>query len=221
MKIPVVHGHLEAALREPDGGLRGGGIFCHPHPVYGGTMHTKAVYRAAQVLLELGLRTLRFNFRGVGCSTGTFDEGIGEEEDVRAALDWLELGGVRDLPIVLGGLSFGSMVGMSVGVGDERVRALVGMGLPVHIYDYSFLSDTEKPVLIVQGEGDEFGPGEEVHELLAGLGQHITVGVVPRAGHLFEGRFEEMQAVIRDFFLRGPGGIALTGSRKGREEALR
>jgi alpha/beta superfamily hydrolase len=221
MKIPVPHGHLEAALRDPDGELRGGGIFCHPHPVYGGTMHTKAVYRAAQVFLELGLRSLRFNFRGVGCSTGTFDEGIGEEEDVRAALGWLELGGVRGLPVVLGGLSFGSLVGMSVGVGEERVAALVGMGLPIHIYDYSFLSETEKPVLIVQGEVDEFGSGGEVRDLLEGFGQHITVGIVPGAGHLFEGRFEQMQALVRGFFLGGPGGIALAGNRKGREEALR
>ncbi len=210
MKIPVAHGHLEAALRDPDGKLRGGGVFCHPHPIHGGTMHTKAVYRAAQTFLELGLRTLRFNFRGVGCSTGTFDEGIGERDDVIAALDWLEVGGVRDMPVVLGGLSFGSMVGLSVGVEDPRVDALVGMGTPIQLYDYSYLADTEKPVLIVQGEEDQFGSAREVRDALAPLGDHITVRGIPGSGHLFEGHFEEMQEVIREFFLDGPGAEALS-----------
>lgn len=173
-------------------------------------MHTKAVYRAAQTFLELGLRTLRFNFRGVGCSTGTFDEGIGERDDVIAALDWLEVGGVRDMPVVLGGLSFGSMVGLSVGVEDPRVDALVGMGTPIQLYDYSYLADTEKPVLIVQGEEDQFGSAREVRDALAPLGDHITVRGIPGSGHLFEGHFEEMQEVIREFFLDGPGAEALS-----------
>ena len=85
MKIPVSHGHLEAALREAEGEVAGGAVFCHPDPLQGGTMSTKAVYRAGQALNEAGLRVLRFNFRGVGCSTGTYDGGIGEQEDVRAA----------------------------------------------------------------------------------------------------------------------------------------
>ncbi len=209
MKIPVSHGHLEAALRNPNGTLRGGSVFCHPHPIHGGTMHTKAVYRGAEALLDLGLRSLRFNFRGVGCSTGSFDDGIGEEEDVRAALDWLELGGVREMPIVLGGLSFGSMVGMSVGVSDTRVSAMVALGTPIHVYDYSYLQGTEKPVLIVQGEEDEYGSGDEVREALGGLGDHITVRSIPGSGHLFDGHFQELQRAIREFFSGGPGAEAL------------
>jgi len=212
VKIPVSHGHLEAALRDPGGAPRGGAVFCHPHPIHGGTMHTKAVYRAAQAFLTLGLRTLRFNFRGVGCSTGTFEDGIGEEEDVRAALDWLELGGIREAPVVVGGLSFGSMVGMAVGVKDSRVRALVGMGTPIHVYDYSYLADTEKPVLIIQGEEDEFGSAGEVREVLGALGDHISGKGIPASGHLFEDHFEEVQAVIREFFLEGPGAPVITGS---------
>ena len=192
MKIPVSHGHLEA----PSGTLRenpaGGAVFCHPHPVQGGTMHTKAVYRAGQALNEVGLRTLRFNFRGVGCSTGSYDDGIGEEEDVRAALDWLELG-LPDQPLVVGGLSFGSMVGLKVGVDDPRVVALVALGTPIHVYDYSYLAGTEKPVLVVQGEHDEYGSSREVEEVLGALGSHVTVRSVPGAGHLFEGHLEELQ----------------------------
>jgi alpha/beta superfamily hydrolase len=209
LKIPISHGHLEAAIRSPEGALRGGVVFCHPHPIHGGTMNTKAVYRATQALTDLGLRTLRFNFRGVGCSTGTFDDGIGEQDDVRAALDWLELGGVRNLPIILGGLSFGSMVGLSVGVEDERVAALVGLGLPVEMYDYSYLAKTDKPVLLIQGEHDQFGSPTEIRDAVGGLGPHITVMDIPGSGHIFEGHFQELQYVIQEYFTQGPGALAL------------
>lgn len=184
-------------------------MFCHPHPIHGGTMNTKAVYRAAQALTDLGLRSLRFNFRGVGCSTGSFDDGIGEQDDVRAAIDWLELGGVREMPLVLGGLSFGSMVGLSVGVEDDRVSALIGLGLPVHEYDYSYLARTEKPVLLIQGEHDQFGSPGEVREAVEELGPHVSVRDVPGSGHLFQGHFQELQDVIKDFFTQGPGAIIL------------
>lgn len=209
MKIPVSHGHLEAALKEAEGQLRGGAVFCHPHPIHGGTLHTKAVYRTAQTLTELGLRTLRFNFRGVGISTGTFDEGIGEKDDVEAALDWLELGGIRDRPVVLGGLSFGSMVGLSVGVEDERVTALLALGVPVRMYDYGYLADTRKPVLVIQGEHDEFGSPEEVRKAISGLGSHITVREIQGSGHLFQGHFDALQDTIRDYFTNGPGAEVL------------
>jgi alpha/beta superfamily hydrolase len=211
MKIPVSHGHLEAALRDPDGKTQGGALLCHPHPVQGGTMHTKALYRAGRALNEVGLRTLRFNFRGVGCSTGTYDDGIGEEDDVRAALDWLE-SGLRRHPLVVGGLSFGSMVGMTVAVDDPRVVALVAMGTPIHIYDYSYLARTSKPVLVVQGEHDEYGSALEVSDVLGKLGNHVTVRSVRGAGHLFEGHLEELQKVILEFFEHGAGQLALRSS---------
>jgi len=173
-------------------------------------MHTKAVYRAARALNEIGLRTLRFNFRGVGYSTGSYDDGIGEEEDVRAALDWLRLG-LPDRPIIVGGLSFGSMVGLKVGVDDPRVVALVAMGTPIQVYDYSYLSNTEKPVLVIQGEHDEFGSAREVVETFGKVGDHVTVLSIPGAGHLFEGHFEELQALIREYFTRGVGAEVLDG----------
>lgn len=191
-------------MRQPVAGLRGGAVFCHPHPLHGGTMHTKAVYRVAQALADLGLKTVRFNFRGVGVSTGSFEDGFGEEEDVRAALEWVARD-VGELPLVVGGLSFGSMVGLGVGVNDSRVKALIALGAPVQVYDYSYLERTSTPVLFVQGENDQFGTPDDVREAVGHLGSHINVVGIPGAGHLFDGFFDELRSVIRDFFTAGPG----------------
>lgn len=206
MYIPVSHGRLEALVKGPAGPARGAAVVCHPHPIHGGTMHTKAVYRAAQAFNDAGLVALRFNFRGVGASTGSYDEGIGERNDLEAALDWLEAE-YPELPLFAGGFSFGSVVGLSVGVDDERVVALFGLGLPVDmdLYDYSFLAETDKPILVVQGENDEFGPGDRVSKLLAALGTHITLVRIPGADHYFTDRLDELRATVRGYYESGPG----------------
>jgi alpha/beta superfamily hydrolase len=175
-------------------------------------MHTKAVYRAAQGLTEAGLVTLRFNFRGVGLSTGSHDEGVGEQDDLRDALDWLE-SRHPTLPLVAGGFSFGSMVALSVGVDDPRVVALLGLGLPVerYEYDFSYLGDTDKPVLVVQGEEDEFGSGVAVAELVAPLGPHVTFVRIPGSDHYFNGRLDELRGTIRGYYDAGPGSRLLAG----------
>lgn len=211
MKIPVVHGHLEATLKEPDSSARGAAIMCHPHPLHGGTMHTKAVYRSAQAMNEAGLVVLRFNFRGVGTSTGSFDEGVGEQDDVRAAIDWLT-GEHPQLPLVVGGFSFGSMVALGVGATDDRVSALLGLGLPVDLddrYDYGFLAESPKPILVVQGENDEFGPAARVQSELAPFGSHITVVPIAGTDHYFEGRLDELRSAVRGYFESGPGSRVL------------
>lgn len=206
MRIPVAHGHLEALLKEPDGAPSGAAVVCHPHPLHGGTMHTKAVYRAAQALNEAGLVALRFNFRGVGASTGSYEEGIGERDDVTAALDWLAEEYPR-LPLVAGGFSFGSMVGLTVGVNDDRVDGLIGLGLPFEnlSYDFGYLADTSKPLLVVQGENDEFGSGEVAARTLEGLGPHITLVRVPDSDHYFTERLDELRDAVRGYFESGPG----------------
>jgi hypothetical protein len=206
VKIPVEHGHLEALLKDPEGVAHGAAVVCHPHPLHGGTMHTKAVYRAAQALNEAGLMALRFNFRGVGASTGSYEEGIGEREDVVAALDWLE-DRYPQLPLVCGGFSFGSLVGLGVGVQDERVDGLLGLGLPVRNldYDFGFLAETAKPVLVVQGEEDELGSGEDVADVLSDLGSHITLVRIPGADHYFTGRLDELREAVRGYYQSGPG----------------
>jgi alpha/beta superfamily hydrolase len=211
VRIPVSHGHLEALLKEPAGSPRGVAVVCHPHPLHGGTMHTKAVYRSAQGLVEAGLITVRFNFRGVGTSTGSHDEGVGEREDVRAVIDWLEARHPH-LPLVVGGFSFGSMVGLGVGAEDSRVDALLGLGLPVELddrYDYGYLAEAGKPILVVQGEMDEFGSGESVARVLGALGDHITVVRVPDTDHYFEGGLDALRDAVRGYYESGPGSRVL------------
>ena len=206
MLIPASHGHLEALLREPTVLPRGAVVMCHPHPSYGGTMHTKAVYRGAEALSDVGFVALRFNFRGVGASTGSYDGGIGEENDVLDALNWLQAE-YPGLPLIVGGFSFGSLVGMRVGAADSRVLGLFGMGLPINLerYDYSFLSGMEKPVLVVQGERDEFGTGEEAAELITGLGEHIRLVRIPDSDHYFTGCWDELKGALRGYYESGPG----------------
>ncbi len=210
MHILASHGQLEALLKEPAGAARGAVVVCHPHPLHGGTMHTKAVYRAAQAFNDAGLVALRFNFRGVGTSTGSHDQGVGERDDLREALDWLEAE-YPDLPLLVGGFSFGSMVGLSVGADDERVVALLGLGLPVDMdrYDYSFLAEAKKPILVVQGENDEFGAGDTVAALLSELGAHITLVRIPGTDHYFTDRLDELRATIRGYYESGPGSRTL------------
>src|SRR5882762_6678398 len=155
--IPVEHGRLEAILKKPQGPyVSGVALVLHPHPLGGGTMHNKVVFRAASALNDAGLITLRINFRGVGQSTGEHDEGRGELEDVRAGLRYL----AETYPgraITLCGFSFGARVGMEVGISDERVQNLISIGTPVDKYDFSFLETCSKAILFVHGDRDEFG----------------------------------------------------------------
>ena len=204
MNIPVAHGHLEALIREPRGSTKAAAIVCHPHPLQGGTMHTKTVFRAAQALADVDVAALRFNFRGVGTSTGSYEEGVGERGDVEAALDWLEAR-YPGLPLIAGGFSFGSMVALGTAAPQERVVALFGLGLPIRWYDYSFLGKGKKPVLIVQGEEDEFGSGSEIAPVVAELGDHVTLVRIPDADHYFNGHIDEMKAAMSTYFESGPG----------------
>lgn len=182
-------------------------------------MHTKAVFRAAQALAESGLVALRFNFRGVGTSTGTYAGGVGERDDVRAAMDYLRRL-EPELPLVVAGFSFGAHLGLSVGVQDPRAAALVGLGLPIALYDFSYLAKTRKPVLVVQGELDQFGPAPDVTRRLRPFGDHITVVTVPGADHFFNERFDALRAAIRAYFTSGAGAGALRkGDGREREPA--
>jgi alpha/beta superfamily hydrolase len=199
--IPVEHGQLEAILKEPrQGPPKGVALVLHPHPLGGGTMHNKVVFRAAAALNDAGLITLRINFRGVGQSTGEHDEGRGEQDDARAALDYLSQH-YPGLKIVLCGFSFGARVGLDVGIKDPRVGYLIGIGTPLEKYDFSFLAACRKPLLLVHGEHDEFGDVDELRKLVADLENSVPVKlvVIPGAGHFFDDQLDDLKRAITDW----------------------
>ncbi|HTS70509.1 MAG TPA: alpha/beta family hydrolase [Terriglobia bacterium] len=173
-------------------------LVCHPHPLYGGTMHNKVVYRAAKAALQLGLPTLRFNFRGAGKSVGTFTGGDGEREDVRAALGYLA-SHYPGLPVCLMGFSFGAWVGLAVGSADPQVIALVGLGVPVNTLDFGFLREVRKPKLILQGTRDEFGSVVQVSDFYDSLAEPKQLHWVQAADHFFAGKLDEVQEVVQHF----------------------
>jgi alpha/beta superfamily hydrolase len=199
--IPTSHGQLECILKEPrDVEARGVALVLHPHPLGGGTMHNKVVFRAGVALGDAGLITLRINFRGVGQSTGVHDEGRGEIEDVRAGLDYLAKH-YTDKPITLAGFSFGARVGLEVGIADKRVRNLISIGTPVDKYDFRFLEECRKPILFVHGDRDEFGKVEHLRALVSRLPAeaHAEVEIIRNADHFFEGRLDELKRAITDW----------------------
>jgi alpha/beta superfamily hydrolase len=177
----------------------------HPHPLFGGTMHNKVVFRAAAALTAAGLVALRINFRGVGQSTGEHDEGRGERDDARAGLDYL----AENYPgqeITLCGFSFGARVGLEVGFVDERVRRLISIGTPVDKYDFSFLEECRKPILFVQGSRDEFGRLDRLRELVAKVPAPAELKVIEGAGHFFDDQLEELKTAITGWVVSVPLG---------------
>ena len=199
--IPVHHGQLEAILKEPrETPAKGVALVFHPHPLGGGTMHNKVVFRAAAALNDAGLTTLRINFRGVGQSTGKHDFGKGELDDVRAGLDYL----TEHYPnqsITVCGFSFGALVGLGVGCEDQWVKQLISIGTPLSKYSFDFLTDCSKPMLFVHGELDEFGDIDALRKLVDQLKQHAPVElvVVPGAGHFFENSLDQLKNVITEW----------------------
>lgn len=199
--IPAPHGKLEAILKEPRAQtVRGVALVLHPHPLGGGTMHNKVVFRAAAALNDAGLTTLRINFRGVGQSSGEHDEGRGELEDARAGLDYLAAE-YPDEEITLCGFSFGARVGLEVGIADQRVQRLISIGTPVDKYDFSFLESCRKPILFVHGEHDEYGNVEKLRELTSKIKAPVELRVIKDAGHFFDDQLDELKRVITEWAL--------------------
>ena len=190
-------GRLEAILWKPAASAppRLAALVCHPHPLFGGTMHNKVVYQAAKSLDALGLPVLRFNFRGAGMSGGTHDRGWGEQGDVSAALDFL----AEEFPgtsLLLAGFSFGCWVGLRVGCADGRVRELIGLGTPVNSSDFSYLRNCEKPKLFVHGANDEHGEIRKVEALVESLPGENRLVVVAEADHFFAGKLDQVDEAI-------------------------
>lgn len=170
-------------------------LVCHPHPLFGGTMHNKVVYQTAKSLDALGLPVLRFNFRGAGMSEGKHDRGQGEQGDVRAALDFLA-GEFPGASLLLAGFSFGCWVGLRVGCADERVTEMIGLGTPVNSTDFTYLQSCMKPKLFVHGSDDKHGAIKRVEALVASLPGEKHLVIVPGADHFFAGKLDQLDRAI-------------------------
>jgi len=189
-------GQLEAVLWTPTGRAPTMvSVVCHPHPLFGGTLHNKVVYNATKSLDALGLAVLRFNFRGTGRSEGKHDRGEGERDDVRAALDFLA-SEFPDRPVLVAGFSFGCWVGLRVGCEDERVKLLIGLGTPVNSTDFSFLQRCAKPKLFVHGSEDQFGDPAKLRVLVDSLPGENQLVVVDDADHFFAGKIDQLNSAI-------------------------
>lgn len=218
-EIPGPSGRLETILDEPprearvneegrsDAGRtsppRAAVVLGHPHPEYGGTMHTKGTYQAAKALARIGCAVLRFNFRGVGLSEGTYAEGIGEQADFAAALDVMA-NRFPSVPLWAGGMSFGSWVGLTVGARDPRVSALIGVAMPVDRYDYDVVRDSSKPKFFIHGEFDDIC---SIHALRAFYSQAADpkeLVVIEGADHLFDGTVSQVGDAVEDLLADWP-----------------
>lgn len=175
-------------------------VVCHPHPLFGGTMHNKVVFQAAKALHEFGLPVLRFNFRGAGLSEGTHAQGRGEQDDVRAAIDHLA-SEFPERPILVAGFSFGSSMGLRVGCGDTRVVELIGLGVPVNHGDFSFVQTCDKPKLIIVGDRDRYASLKHVEELFAGCSEPKRLVIVKSADHFFTGKLHQVVSAISEWLV--------------------
>lgn len=190
-------GPLEALLDAPDGESRAVAVFGHPHPLHGGTMHTKALYQAAKAMPRIGVAALRFNFRGVGRSAGTFDSGPGEQDDFSAAISFVH-DRFPDVPIWAAGMSFGSWVAMTVGADDPRVSLLLGIAPPVDRYDFSALLTCTLPKFIVHGESDELISIKEIRKFYSQIPEPKELVTIEDANHLFEGKTSLVGEAVED-----------------------
>jgi len=188
-------GQLEALLNVGAENPSYAALVCHPHPLYGGTLHNKVVFHTMKALHSFGFPVLRFNFRGTGLSQGEHDHGIGEVEDVRAALDWLE--NEFRCPLIFAGFSFGAAVGLRAACPDARVQALIGLGTPVapideRRYNYDFLASCGKPKLFVSGSRDQYGPRVQLEQMFASVAEPKKLVFIEAGDHFFAGRLREV-----------------------------
>jgi uncharacterized protein len=190
-------GPLEALLDRPAGDPSAASVFAHPHPMHGGTMHTKAVYQASKALARIGVAVLRFNFRGVGRSAGVFDGGVGEMDDYRAGLDFTAAR-FPGRPLWAAGFSFGSWVAWNVGLDDARVPLLLGIGLPVNRFDFSPVRESQKAKFLIHGERDELIPWREIRKFYSELHEPKELVVIEGADHLFDGKTPEVGDAVED-----------------------
>ena len=200
-------GRLEALLNAGSPTATHAALVCHPHPLFGGTLHNKVVFHAMKALNSFGFPVLRFNFRGTGLSEGEHASGVGELDDVRTALAWLE----REfpLPIIFAGFSFGAAIGLRAAHDDDRVRALIALGLPAvaipsnsgepRTYNFEFLRTSPKPKLFISGARDQFAPPGTLEALVSTFAEPKKLVRIDSGDHFFEGRLKELRIAIEEW----------------------
>src|SRR3954468_6860364 len=194
--IPVGHGILEALLKESPAPFAAA-VICHPHPQFGGTMNNNVVFRVAKAFVDAGGSALRFNFRGVGRSTGVYAGGDGEEEDAAAALDFLAQRH-PGVPLWMAGFSFGARVGLTVGAADTRVQKLFGVGLALKMFDYRIFGGSPKPKAIIQAANDEYAGRADIEAAFADMAEPKRLLIVENATHLFPGQLDPLERAANE-----------------------
>lgn len=191
-------GRLEALLNAGGEHPQYAAVVTHPHPLFGGTMHNKVVFHAMKALNGFGIPVLRFNFRGVGTSQGEHDDGRGEADDVRAALEYMKQN--FSLPLIFAGFSFGAATGLKVACPDDDVRAAISIGTPIQaesrVYQYKFLENCGKPKLFISGDHDQFAEPEELADLVERVPEPKRLVLIAGADHFFNGHLDEYRAAI-------------------------
>lgn len=201
VNIPNALGFLEGILKPEEEGSRPqfSALVCHPHPLGGGTMHNKVVFKTTQHLQQnFNIPTLRFNFRGVGKSSGSYDDGRGEMDDVRFALDFLSRR-YPGLPVILAGFSFGAYVGLRAGAGDDRVQAMIGLGIPAHLFGEDTLASCNKEKLFIHGTNDDIAPYDAARAWFEKVPPPKIWRAIDGADHFFVGRLDEVQSIVGQF----------------------
>jgi alpha/beta superfamily hydrolase len=191
-------GALEALTFCPaHGDMSATAVILHPHPLHGGTMHNKVVHTLARAFGELGIASVRFNFRGVGSSAGVFAHGEGETEDALAVIAWL-----RQLrpgaPVWLAGFSFGAYVALRAAA-SAQVSGLITVAPAVHLYDFTTFALPRCPWLLIHGEADEVVPVEMVRDWLSGIEVQPQTLFLPGVSHFFHGQLTELKSALHDF----------------------
>jgi uncharacterized protein len=205
-------GRLEAVLNLGLPGAQYACVVCHPHPLFGGTMHNKVVFHAMKTLNAFGFPVLRFNFRGAGTSAGAHDYGRGEIADVKVALDYLV--GRFSAPIIFAGFSFGAAIGLRAAVPHTRVEALVALGIPVNAdgreYTYKLLQESEQPKLLLSGGNDEFATPAQLAQVFADASEPKRLVTIPNADHFFAGHLDEMRTALNSWVQEVVGPTAIS-----------
>ena len=196
-EIPGAVGPCEVLIDTPAGEPRAAVVFAHPLPTEGGTMHTKVVFQSAKGLARIGCVVLRFNFRGVGRSAGSWDDGRGEMDDYRAAVDFMAKGH-PGLEMWAAGFSFGSYIATTVGADDDRICALIAIAPPVNRYEFASVKMSTKPKFVIHGEADELIPLKLVRDFYAQLREPKELVEIDRANHLFDGQASEVGDALED-----------------------